>query len=72
MLQWLVIVPPILLLLIAFFTHNILLSLLVGITSASLIAAQFSLTGAAYVLFEYCKRHVMGPDFLVCLDSFLF
>ena len=71
MLQWLVIVPPILLLLIAFFTHNILLSLLVGITSASLIAAQFSLTGAAYVLFEYCKRHVMGPDFF-SLFGFLF
>lgn len=45
--QWFVLVPPVIILLTAFFTHNIILSVVVGIGSASLVLAGGSPIAAA-------------------------
>ncbi|MCK4518114.1 hypothetical protein KAT92_05015, partial [Candidatus Babeliales bacterium] len=49
--SWLVILPPVLVLLLAFSTHRVVLSLILGIASASLIFNDFSIIPATKTFF---------------------
>ena len=69
--NWLVILPPIILLLTAFISRNIILSVLLGIASAVLIGAQFSIPGTIELLYTYLKKQFLDPDF-VNIYGFLF
>jgi tetracycline resistance efflux pump len=71
MFDWLVVVPPILLLITAFLTHNILLSLLIGIASAGIIGAHFSLINTATIIVDYVKHTLIDPD-MPYMFGFLF
>lgn len=69
--NWLVVLPPIILLITAFFSHNIILSVLVGIASAVLIGAQFSLIGATTLLYTYVTKQLIDPDTIPIFGFFL-
>jgi len=70
--NWLVILPPIILLITAFFSRNIILSVLVGIASAGLIATDFSFPQTVSLIFTYFKKQILfDPDF-VSIYGFLF
>ncbi|KKQ18408.1 MAG: NhaC family sodium:proton (Na+:H+) antiporter [candidate division TM6 bacterium GW2011_GWA2_36_9] len=71
MLNWLVILPPLLLLITAFLSRNIILSVLIGIASAAIIGAQFSITGTIDLLYIYLKKQFIDPDFFY-IYGFLF
>ncbi len=60
--NWLVLLPPVFVLLIAFFTHNILISIIVGIASATLIATNFSILKATILLYDTTKEQLLNTD----------
>lgn len=60
--NWLVLLPPVFVLLVAFFTHDILVSIVIGIASASLIAADFSITKASSTLYLTTKEQLFNSD----------
>jgi len=62
--NWLVILPPIILLITAFFSHNIILSVLTGIISAAFIGAEFSIPGTVTLIYTYLTRQVFNSDFV--------
>jgi len=69
--SWLVLLPPLFVLCVAYFTHNILISLLVGVTSAGLIATNFSIIDTGLLIFSYIKKNITDPDVL-CMIGFAF
>lgn len=60
--QWFVLIPPLIILLTAFFTHNIILSVVVGIGSASLVLACGSPLAAAGIAFSSFVDQLMKTE----------
>jgi Na+/H+ antiporter NhaC len=61
MFDWLVVLPPIFVLIIAYFTHNILLSIIIGVVSAALIATQGAPLPAGMLIYSYAWQEVFDP-----------
>jgi len=62
--SWFVVLPPLILLITAFFSRNMLLSVGFGIASAGLIGANLSLPNAINLIYVFVKRQAMDPDFI--------
>ncbi len=74
--QWLVLLPPLVILLTAFISHNVVLSVLCGIASAVLIATNFSLGGATTLAAHYFAQQLSWDSlniygFLIVLGALL-
>lgn len=68
---WLVIVPPLLILFTAFWTRNIIVSVLLGICAAALIATHAAPITAGTMVYTYLYNQLVDPDSLL-LFAFLF
>ena len=68
---WIVLLPPLLVLIAAFITHRLNPSLIVGILTAAVIAADFNLFEAAKLAFTRLTEKLIDPDYLY-LYGFLF
>lgn len=69
--SWLVLLPPLFVLCVAYFTHDILISLIIGVASAGLIATNFSVINTGLLIFSYIKKNTTDPDVL-CMIGFAF
>lgn len=72
MYNWLVVLPPILVLAIAFFTHNIILSVIMGVVSAACIATDFALPSAGMLILDYAKQKLIDDSGNLYLFGFIF
>lgn len=72
MYNWLVVLPPILVLAVAFFTHNIILSVIMGVVSAACIATNFALPSAGLLILDYAKQRLIDDSSNLYLFGFIF
>ena len=68
---WFVLIPPIIILCSAFLSRNIILSVILGIISAALIAANFSIVGSSAIIWHHFLNQLLDTENL-CIYGFLF
>jgi len=68
---WLVLLPPLIILLSAFTTKNIALSLILGVSSASLIASDFNIISSIILILNQLKNQIWDLD-NIYIFGFLF